>query len=80
VTLDLEQSYQMLTGQARVGERSSALADARVRGNQVLFTLADPNGNGGSQRFEGKLSGRNRLAGEAIGADGRRTPNIAERQ
>jgi SAM-dependent methyltransferase len=80
VTLDLTQNHQMLTGQARIGDRSSELSDARVRGNQVVFTLADPNGNGGSQRFEGRLSGRNRLAGEAVGADGRRIAFIAVRQ
>jgi SAM-dependent methyltransferase len=78
IALNLTQTYQMLTGEATVGDSKVALADAKLRGDTIAFAL--PGANGGAQRFEGKVAGRNRISGEAVGADGKKVAFVASRK
>ncbi|HSQ05234.1 MAG TPA: class I SAM-dependent methyltransferase [Burkholderiales bacterium] len=53
--LSLRQRYQKLEGQARNGSNTLQVRDAKVRGDEVVFALA--NGSGGTQQFTGRLAG-----------------------
>ena len=54
--LRLEQQYQRVTGTAAVGGRSVPLADVRVRGDSVTFSL-DGAGGRGRLVFAGRVQG-----------------------
>jgi hypothetical protein len=74
----LQQRYQVLEGSAQWNGRPATLADARVRGTQVGFTLVDA--DGGKHRFEGRVDGNKRLRGEVVDQlGGRRQPFVATR-
>ncbi len=61
--VEFKQRYQMLEGQARSGSGTSAVRDAKVRGDEVTFTV----GTGAASRtFTGKLNG-DRLEGASKG-------------
>ena len=51
----LEQQFQKLTGKAQLGDRSFNLADARLRGTAIQFSLVD--GNGVKREFSGTARG-----------------------
>lgn len=68
--LTLDQQNQMLSGRARWDGRNFTLADARVRGRQVQFTLTDE--AGAAHRFEGRIDANARFGGRLVSvADGR---------
>jgi len=56
----LKQTFQKLSGTARLGDKSYELADARMRGADVRFTFTD--GNGTKREFTGRAQG-DRLEG-----------------
>jgi len=56
----LKQTFQKLSGTARLGDKSFDLADARMRGADVRFTFTD--GNGTKREFTGRAQG-DRLEG-----------------
>jgi hypothetical protein len=58
VDLDLSQRFQMLSGNARINERSAQLQGARVRGEDVTFWLTVGSGaNAVRHEFNGRLQG-----------------------
>ena len=58
VDLDLAQRYQMLSGNARINERSAQLQGARVRGEDVTFWLTLGSGaNAVRHEFNGRVQG-----------------------
>jgi hypothetical protein len=58
VDLDLNQRFQMLTGNARINERAAQLQGARVRGEDVTFWLTVGSGaNAVRHEFNGRLQG-----------------------
>jgi SAM-dependent methyltransferase len=78
IEVRLQQRNQVLDGTAQWHGRAATLADARVRGTKVAFTLVDA--DGASHRFEGRADGANRLRGEVVAkADGRRQAFVASR-
>jgi hypothetical protein len=50
-----EQSYQLVQGSARVGERDLRLPQFRLAGERIAFSLAVP--GSGTHRFSGRVSG-----------------------
>lgn len=61
--VEFKQRYQVLEGQARAGSGTLPVRDAKIRGDEVTFTL----GNGAAARtFTGKLAG-DRLEGTSKG-------------
>jgi SAM-dependent methyltransferase len=56
----LSQKFQVLYGRAVTGRQPALLADARIRGDTVSFTLGSA---GGVQRYSGRISG-NTISGE----------------
>jgi SAM-dependent methyltransferase len=56
----LKQSFQKLTGTARLGDQSFELSDARMRGPDIRFTFTDANGT--RREFNGRAQG-DRLEG-----------------
>lgn len=67
----LSQKFQVLYGRASVQNRPVLLADARIRGDAVSFTLGDASG---VQRYSGRISG-NTISGEvSLPGDGRKLP------
>jgi SAM-dependent methyltransferase len=78
IALRLRQRFQMLEGSAQWNGREAALAEARVVGPSVNFTLVDA--DGASHRFEGRAEGAKRLSGRTVAqADGRRMAFVASR-
>jgi len=65
----LSQKFQVLYGRASAQNRPVLLADARIRGDAVSFTLGDANG---VQRYSGRISG-NTISGEVSLPGGGRT-------
>ncbi len=56
--LALEQKFQAVSGTVRVGGRSAALQDSRLRGDQIAFTFsAEVNGNPLKHVFSGRVTG-----------------------
>jgi SAM-dependent methyltransferase len=53
-TLDIKQQFQMLSGNATIGGKSVPLANAKMRGSEIVFTV---NVDGKPQTFHGKVSG-----------------------
>jgi hypothetical protein len=54
----LEQRYQMLSGAARVGDRTVKLQNARLRGEEIRFSFtAEVNGAPVKHEFRGKVDG-----------------------
>jgi hypothetical protein len=49
--LELEQSFQRLTGRAEIGGKSVAVADGRLRGTEIELTLED------GRKFRGRVEG-----------------------
>ena len=72
--LVVDQQFQMLSGQARWDGRSFTLADARVRGRDVRFTLNDE--GGAVYRFEGRIEANSRFGGRLVSASDGRTQNV----
>ncbi len=67
-TLDLDQTYQRLTGRAEIGGKSMAVTDGRLRGTDIEFTLEDGRkfrGRVDGGRMQSLRAGRKRLAGGA---------------
>ncbi|MCW5575326.1 MAG: class I SAM-dependent methyltransferase [Burkholderiales bacterium] len=56
----LSQKFQVLYGRASAQDRQVLLADAKIRGDAVSFTLGDA---AGAQRYSGRISG-NTISGE----------------
>jgi precorrin-6B methylase 2 len=56
----LKQTFQKLTGTARLGDRSFELANAQMRGPEIRFSFVDANGT--KREFTGRAQG-NRLEG-----------------
>jgi SAM-dependent methyltransferase len=52
--IDIKQQFQMLSGNATIGGKSIPLANAKMRGSEIVFTL---NVDGKPQTFHGKVSG-----------------------
>ena len=50
-TLDLDQTYQRLTGRAEIGGKSMAVTDGRLRGTDIEFTIED------GRKFRGRVDG-----------------------
>jgi len=74
----LEQTFQMLAGTGRVAGARALVRDARVRGEQVSFTLMiDRDGRVQRQEFNGRISGES-IEGRMI-AGGVQTPWRATR-
>ncbi len=48
--LTLTQTFQMLAGTLRIGEKSAPISDARLRGDQISFTV-------GGVKYTGKVNG-----------------------
>lgn len=48
--LTLTQTFQMLAGTMRIGEKSAPISDARLRGDQISFTV-------GGVKYTGKVNG-----------------------
>ena len=65
----LSQKFQVLYGRASARNRPVLLADARIRGDAVSFTLGDASG---VQRYSGRISG-NTISGEVSLPGGGRT-------
>lgn len=61
-TLDLDQTYQRLSGRAEIGGKSLAVTDGRVRGTDIEFTLED------GRKFRGRVDG-SRMQSLEQGAD-----------
>lgn len=80
-TLSIEQQFQKISGEATFGNLGASLQDARVRGDQVSFSVRDSQGR--LHHFAGRASG-NRISGtvQSAGATGRvnfeaqRTSNV----
>ena len=54
----LEQQYQMVSGSARVGDRTVKLQNARLRGEEIRFSFtAEVNGAPVKHEFRGKVDG-----------------------
>jgi len=51
----LKQTFQKVSGTARLGDKSYDLTSARLRGADVTFTFVD--GNGARRQFSGRASG-----------------------
>jgi hypothetical protein len=64
----LSQKFQVAYGRASAGDRRVLLADVRVRGDALGFTLAAA---GDVQRYSGRISG-NTIEGEVVPRDGAR--------
>jgi SAM-dependent methyltransferase len=77
VALTLRQRFQMVSGGARWNGRDAELSQARVKGAQVEFTVAD--GDGTAHRFEALAEKPDRLRGHAVAGDGRRLAFTATR-
>jgi methyltransferase family protein len=60
--LNLRQRFQKLDGQARNGSNTLQVRDAKMRGDEITFALA--NGAGGASQFIGRLAG-DKLEGTA---------------
>ncbi|MGH7519371.1 MAG: SAM-dependent methyltransferase [Gemmatimonadales bacterium] len=56
IRLAIEQRFQQATGIATIGGRRSELASARLRGDSITFSIPG-NGEGGTMRFAGRVSG-----------------------
>jgi hypothetical protein len=65
--LALEQKFQRLYGAAKLGDRSSALSDAQMRGSEIHFSFLDSNGI--KREFTGQVSG-NKMEGTVPTAGG----------
>jgi precorrin-6B methylase 2 len=50
-SLVLEQSYQTLTGNARIGGQTVSVRDGRLRGTEIVFSLVD------GREFRGRVNG-----------------------
>jgi hypothetical protein len=58
VDLDFNQRFQMLSGNARINDRSAQIQGARVRGEEVTFWLTTGSGAGAVRHeFTGKVQG-----------------------
>jgi hypothetical protein len=57
--LSLTQSFQMIEGTLKIGDRSMPITNGRVRGDQVIF-------NAGGAEYSGRVSG-NRIDGTSKG-------------
>jgi SAM-dependent methyltransferase len=78
IALRLRQRFQRLDGSVQWNGREARLAEARVLGPSVAFTLVDA--DGASHRFEGRAEGTNKMSGRAVAqADGRRMAFVASR-
>ena len=66
----LEQTFQIVSGTARLGSTSGRLRGARLRGESLRFTL-DAEGEAGGKRyeFEGRITG-DAVAGRVKGMGG----------
>jgi precorrin-6B methylase 2 len=54
-TVNFKQEFQNLTGTAEMDGKEVPVEDAKLEGTRITFSLAD--GNGGKQRFEGRVDG-----------------------
>jgi SAM-dependent methyltransferase len=52
--LDLKQQYQMLTGNATINSKQAPLANAKMRGSEIVFTVEI---DGKPETFQGKVDG-----------------------
>jgi hypothetical protein len=64
-SLDLKQKFQEVEGTATVGGKSVPVRDARLKGEEITFTL--DMGEGRTTTFTGKVSGNSMQAAPAQG-------------
>jgi SAM-dependent methyltransferase len=76
IALTLQQRFQVVSGGASWNGREAALSQARVKGSQVEFIVAD--GAGATHRFEARAEAPDRLKGQAV-VDGRTVAFTATR-
>lgn len=63
-TLELDQKYQVVTGQAKIGEMTIPITGAKLVGDQLTFALADPNQGQRIIQYTGRVEG-DRMQGTA---------------
>jgi SAM-dependent methyltransferase len=68
IALDLKQKFQEVEGTANVGGRSVPVRDARLKGEEITFTL--DMGEGRTTTFTGKVSGNSMQAAPGAGGQG----------
>jgi phospholipid N-methyltransferase len=72
----LKQSFQKLSGTAKLGDRAYALADAKMRGAEIAFAFVD--GNGIKRQFAGRVAG-DRMEGTTAAQGGAKVTWTATR-
>ncbi len=73
----LKQSFQKLSGTARLGDKSYALIETRLRGADIAFAFVD--GNGIKRQFGGRVSG-DRIEGTTAAQGGAKVNWTATRK